>query len=252
MKIIIVEDETAAAVNLRSLLMQVCPEAEILGVLESITETVEWFHTHPEPDLVFMDIHLADGEAFRIFDRIDLLVPVIFTTAYDQYALDAFRVNSIDYLLKPIKATELTRAIIKYRRLTQADKASYANRLSDMAQNYSISNTLLLHVRDKIIPLKPDEIAFCYTSEEHVSIYAKDGRTLPYDKSLDTLMSRLPSDRFFRANRQFIIARDSIADVSVWFGSRLSLNLTLKTPERIIISKARVPEFKRWLAGQIG
>ena len=105
MRVIFVEDETAAAVNLKTLLGQVCPDAQVLAVLESVTDTVKWFLENPVPDLVFMDIHLADGDAFRIFEQAEVACPVVFTTAYDQYALDAFRVNSIDYLLKPIKLT---------------------------------------------------------------------------------------------------------------------------------------------------
>ena len=251
MKIIIIEDETAAVVNLRALIAQVCPDAEVVATLESVTDTIAWFSQNPAPDLTFMDIHLADGDAFRIFEKIDVLSPIIFTTAYDQYALEAFRVNSIDYLLKPIKTSDLTRAIEKFQRLTQSDKRLYVNRISNMAERRNhIGNAFLLHIKDKIIPLKPEEIAFCYTFEEHVTIHTKDGRKLPYEKSLDTIMSALPDKTFFRANRQFIISRDVIADISVWFGSRLSVNLSIQVPERIIISKARVPEFKRWLTGE--
>ncbi len=118
MKIVIIEDESAAARNLQAIARSVIPEAEVVALLESIEESVEWLGAHPAPDLLFMDIHLADGESFRIFDRVDIPCPIIFTTAYDQYALEAFKVNSIDYLLKPIKEEELRRAIEKLRRLT--------------------------------------------------------------------------------------------------------------------------------------
>ena len=122
MKVVIIEDETAAALNLKSILRQVAPSVEVVAELESVAESVEWFETHASPDLVLMDIHLADGESFRIFDRVPVTAPVVFTTAYDQYALEAFRVNSIDYLLKPIKEEDVRRALDKLRRLSELDR----------------------------------------------------------------------------------------------------------------------------------
>lgn len=248
MKMLVIEDETAATVNLLSIISKVCPGAEIVGTIESVTEAVRWFSTNPLPDVVFMDIHLADGDAFRIFEQAQVNCPVIFTTAYDRYALDAFKVNSVDYLLKPIKAEDVRRAIDKLALLSHADIAHYSDRVSEMA---AIRNhgTFLVHVRDKIIPVRAEEIAYCHTSDERVTIHTFDGRDLPFDKALDAMMSHLSPEDFFRANRQFIISREAIADISVWFGSRLSLNLRMETPERIVISKARVPEFKSWLAG---
>ncbi len=249
MKVAIIEDETAAAVNLSAILAKVCPEAEIMATLESVAETVEWLSSHPAPDLLFMDIHLADGEAFRIFERIDVPCPIIFTTAYDQYALDAFKVNSIDYLLKPIKESDLVRALDKLRKLTAADVDLYRSRIQDMVHNEERQRVFLIPVRDKIVPLHTDQIAYCYTSNEKVTACTFEGNHLQLDKSLDKLSKMLPSDRFFRANRQFIIARSAVRDITVWFGSRLSLNLCVNIPERIIISKDRVPEFKRWFTG---
>ena len=248
MKALIVEDETAATVNLMSILSQVHPECMVLATLESVTDAVQWIESNPAPDVIFMDIHLADGDAFRIFERTDVAAPIIFTTAYDRYALEAFKVNSIDYLLKPIRTEELRRALDKLQRLTRTDRSQYANRVADIVAARH-NTTFLIHVRDRIIPVKSEQIAFCYTSSERITIHTDDGAEYPYDKSLETIATSLSPVDFFRANRQFIISRRTIADISVWFGSRLSVNLTLPTPERIIISKARVPEFKRWIAG---
>lgn len=248
MKLLIVEDETAATVNLLSILADVCPDAQVVATLESVTDTVRWFGANPPPDVVFMDIHLADGDAFRIFDRIDIPSPVIFTTAYDRYALDAFKVNSIDYLLKPIRSEDVSRALAKLGRLTRADRALYSNRVADMVSMRN-RNTFLVHVRDKLIPVRAEDIAFCYTADERVTIHTHDGHRFPYDKSLETISASLPADNFFRANRQFLVSRGAIADISVWFGSRLRVNLAVPTPEHIVVSKARVPEFKRWIAG---
>lgn len=248
MKIVIVEDETAAAANLRAMLRELLPDGRIVAVLESVAESIEYFRSEPMPDMVFMDIHLADGESFRIFDSVNVDSPIIFTTAYDRYALEAFRVNSIDYLLKPIKTSDLQRAIDKLRRLSRSERCEYSSRIEEFAsRNREEKQAFLIHVRDRIIPLRREEIAFCHTCDEKVSAYTFGGEVYPLDKTLETLQTLLPAADFFRANRQFIVSRRAISDISVWFGSRLSLNLTVTAPEKIIISKARVPEFKGWL-----
>ena len=245
MKVLIIEDETAAAQNLQAILKQEAPHVEVLAVLESIEESLEWFSSHAQPDLLFMDIHLADGESFRIPERVEITAPIIFTTAYDQYALEAFRVNSIDYLLKPINAADLRRALEKLQRLTGADRVAYTARQKWVKS--ASQDTFLIHVRDKIIPLHRDRIAYCYTSNERVTACDFEGVHYPLDKTLEAMQALLPEGDFFRANRQFIVARKAVEEISVWFGSRLSLNLRVEIPERIIISKARVPEFKAWL-----
>ena len=142
MNLLIVEDETAAAVNLKAILHTIDPSFNIITVLESIEEAVEYFEdkTQPTPDLVFMDIHLADGESFRIFDSVDITSPIIFTTAYDEYALRAFKVNSIDYLLKPIKVDDVRRAIEKFSRLSGNEQSSYKNRINTMIESTKSSN----------------------------------------------------------------------------------------------------------------
>lgn len=254
MKALIIEDETAAAINLEALLRKGEPSLQIEAVLESVGESVEWLSSHPMPDLIFMDIHLADGESFRIFDRVEIDCPIIFTTAYDQYALEAFKVNSIDYLLKPITQNDLQRALDKLHRLSVTERRSISERVTSLAAEASKAsqNVFLIQVRDRIRPLKFDEAAYFYTSDERVTVHTFSGEVLAMDKTLETLSAMLPENDFFRANRQFIVSRGAIRDISVWFGSRLALNLILDTPERIIISKARVPRFKQWLVGGAG
>ena len=254
MKALIIEDETAAAINLEALLRKVEPSLQIEAVLESVGESVEWLSSHPMPDLIFMDIHLAGGESFRIFDRVEIDCPIIFTTAYDQYALEAFKVNSIDYLLKPITQNDLQRALDKLHRLSVTERRSISERVTSLAAEASKAsqNVFLIQVRDRIRPLKFDEAAYFYTSDERVTVHTFSGEVLAMDKTLETLSATLPENDFFRANRQFIVSRGAIRDISVWFGSRLALNLILDTPERIIISKARVPRFKQWLVGGAG
>ena len=251
MRVVIVEDETAAAVNLQAILAECAPDCRVETVLESVEESVAWFQEHPMPDLLFMDIHLADGDSFHIFRRVEITAPVIFTTAYDQYALEAFKVNSIDYLLKPIARQDMERALKKLHHLSQLERSDYGERVEKMArqevQRGEMPQTFLVQVRDKIIPLRREEIAYFYTREERVTACDMAGRLFQLDKTLEALQGMLPAQEFFRANRQFIVSRRAVKEISVWFGSRLTLSLEVELPERLVISKARVPEFKRWL-----
>ena len=246
MKALLIEDETAAARNLAAVLREVAPGVQIVATLESVAESIEWLRSNPQPDLLFMDIHLADGDSFRIFGAVEVTAPVIFTTAYDRYALEAFKVSSIDYLLKPINADDVQRALEKLRRLTSGERLDYGSRVRSLAAQRQ-EEVFLVRVRDRIIPLQRDRIAYCYTSNEKVTACDFDGETYPLDKTLEALQALLPERDFFRANRQFIVARRAVKEIAVWFGSRLTLHLTVDTPERIVISKARVPEFKTWL-----
>jgi DNA-binding LytR/AlgR family response regulator len=249
MKALIIEDETAAARNLKMLLAASYPEIDVIGTIESVAEAVAWFGANPTPELVFMDIHLADGESFRIFQSVDINIPIIFTTAYDEYALQAFKVNSIDYILKPYKEEDLRRALDKLERLTVGERATQKDSREKMVREVHGDNmqTMLLRYKDKLIPVTADEVALFYTSEERVMVTTLKGDCYPVDKTLESLSQQLSPEKFFRANRQFIVSRRAVKDIAVWFGSRLALNLTIETPERIIISKARVPEFKSWL-----
>jgi DNA-binding LytR/AlgR family response regulator len=251
-KVVIVEDETAAAVNLRAMLKNIEPDVDVVEVLESVAEAVDFFSSKVDADVVFMDIHLADGDSFRIFQSVDIDIPIVFTTAYDEYALQAFKVNSVDYLLKPFKEEDLQRALAKLQRLTAVERDVERERRDKMVaevQNDGLQ-TLLVRFKDKIIPVSVDDIAFFYTFSERVTLTTLGGVSYPVEKTLESLGQQLDGERFYRANRQFIVARKAVKDIAVWFGSRLALNLVLETPERIIISKARVPEFKRWLSSK--
>ncbi len=252
MRVLIVEDESAAAQNLRSILRDIRPPLEVVAVVESVVESVDFLkNSASDVDLIFMDIHLADGDAFKIFDRVEVSVPIIFTTAYDQYALQAFKVSSIDYLLKPINSDEVQRALDKLRNLITFEADEYNERLRQVAQRRSeVTRNFLIHIKDKIIPLKSEEVAYFYTSNERVVACTLDGENYPIDRSLDAIYSQLDPCEFYRANRQFIISKVAVKDVSVWFGSRLSVNLICEAPEKIIIPKARTAEFKEWLRTQ--
>ena len=248
MKALIIEDEVMAAKALQRLIGEVSPSMEIVGVLESIEESVEWLEQKPMPDLMFMDIHLADGSSFAIFEKVNITCPVIFTTAYDEYALKAFEVNSIDYLLKPISKEALERALAKYYALSE--KRVNANQidklLSQLGEKKRYRSCFLLPERDKLVPLPVSSIVYIYIDAKTVKIITTGGKVYYMNHTLDDIMSELDPLVFFRANRQFIVSRDSIKDVSVWFGNKLAINLNVEVPEKIIVSKARVGEFKAW------
>lgn len=252
MKALIIEDEMMAAQSLQKLLAKVGPEIEVLGVLETVEESVEWLTSHPMPDLLFMDIHLADGSSFAIFDKVDVTAPVIFTTAYDEYALKAFEVNSIDYLLKPIHKGDLERALRKFENLTVprttsgVDVKSLYAQIEAMRPKYK--SYFLLPERDKLIPLQVSNIAFICIDEKMIKIVTLDHKVFYTNQTLDDLLEQLDPTQFFRANRQYIVSRGAIKDVSIWFGNKLAINLIVETPDKVIVSKARVSEFKTWFS----
>ena len=161
-RVVIVEDETAAAVNLRSMLMAIDPSTEVVATLESVEEGVEFFTQPFDADVVFMDIHLADGESFRIFRSVDIAIPIIFTTAYNEYALEAFKVNSIDYLLKPFKEEDLTHALDKLQRLTATERATATQRVETMVASADSDTlrTILVRFKDKLIPISMEDVAY--------------------------------------------------------------------------------------------
>jgi two-component system LytT family response regulator len=253
MRAIIVEDETLAAQNLKGILNEI-GTLDIIATLESVNETVAWFTLHDSPDILFLDIHLADGSAFDIFDRVKIDCPVIFTTAYDEYALKAFKVNSIDYLLKPIDINPVRKALEKYEKLTarrEKGDTDLQNLFTYFKKNIIYKNNFLVPVKgDKLIPLNTDDIAYFFIDYGTVKSISYENKTYNMDYTLDELEDMLNPEIFFRANRQFIISRKAIKDIDLWFNSRLSVNLKVSVPEKILISKARVPEFRSWFAGE--
>lgn len=248
MKALIIEDEVVAAKALQKLLKEVNPSIEVVNILESVEDCVEWLEANPMPDLIFMDIHLADGSSFTVFEQVDITCPVIFTTAYDEYALKAFEVNSIDYLLKPISKEALKRALNKYFSLSEkrVSTEQLEKLLAQIGEKKRYRSCFLLPERDKLVPLPVSSIIYIYIDAKTVKIVTTGGKNYYMNHTLDDLMSELDPQMFFRANRQFIVSRDSIKDVSVWFGNKLAINLNVEVPEKIIVSKAKVGEFKTW------
>ncbi len=248
MKAIIIEDETAAVSSLKAVLRQnSMADIEVIAELESIEDSVAWFQSSRQPDIIFMDIHLADGLAFKIFEQVNIEAPVVFTTAYDEYALQAFQVSSIDYLLKPITLVSLEHALNKFMLFNSIEREEHIRRTNTAIRNRNDVKKLLIMLVDKFYPLPVEDVFYFYTAKEKVIAYTLDGKKHPVDRTLDMLSEQLDKQHFFRANRQFIISRKAIKDIDIWLGNRLSVNLLLPIPERIIISKVKTPIFKKWL-----
>ena len=247
MRVLIVEDETSAYINLKKILEEVDNTIEIAKNTESVKQTVKWLENNVAPDLIFMDIHLSDGSAFNIFNLITVDAPIVFTTAYDEYAIEAFKVNSIDYLMKPIEKSEVKRALDKYRKLNGHDLVKYINQLSQLIPPERYPAKLLIPVNDKLIQVALNEVACFYTTDNSTQIILLDGQKFSYNKSLDSIVNTVNPSLFFRANKQFVIAKKHISDITIWFDNRLLISLMVETPERIYISKNKAASFKQWM-----
>jgi len=247
MKVLIVEDETAAYESLVEILREADPAIQIAGNTESVSQTVSWLGNNPLPDLILMDIHLSDGSAFLIFEYIEVEVPIIFTTAYDEYAIEAFKVNSIDYLLKPIKSTELRRALSKFRKWSANDILSYLSKVSHLRVAQRYKDKLLIPVKDKLLPVELKDVCYFYTSDKNTSICLRDGTHFTYFSTLDQIFSSLDPAHFYRANKQYIVARNDVKNITIWFDNRLLLTLDTAVPEPIYISKNKAADFKAWI-----
>lgn len=249
MKTLIIEDEKAALRNLKAAMKEVDADFEIVGETDSVTGTLEWFASHPMPELVFMDIHLADGSAFGIFEQADITCPIIFTTAYDEYALQAFRVNSIAYLLKPISSSDLQKAIDKLKMLEGAVQPTidFQAVMHALKREESYKTHFLVPVKgDRFVPVSVEQISYFYIDGGAVKAVTQSAEMFDFQQTLDELAEQLNPRQFFRANRQYFIAHKAITGVSLWFGGRMVLQLSPAANEKVIISKARVPAFKEW------
>ncbi|MBR5146494.1 MAG: response regulator transcription factor [Bacteroidales bacterium] len=251
MKAVIIEDEKIAAELLKNLICQLDENIEVVTVLQTVEDSVEWLNSNQHPDILFVDIHLADGSSFSIFEKTEVKCPIVFTTAYDEYALKAFEVNSIDYLLKPINKDDLQRALNKYKNLKgekhEVNYKTLISRFLTEAENVNnYKEHFLVPERDKLVPLAAKDIAYVYIDLKLIKAVTFSGKVYYLNQNLDEMMNQLNPKMFFRANRQYIVSHEAIKDVSIWFGNKISLNLTIPTEEKIIVSKARVSDFKNW------
>lgn len=251
-KVLVIEDEKPAADWLGQLIRKVNPDIHILAVIDSVAGAVEWFARNPAPDLAFMDIQLADGISFGIFEQIKVPCPVIFTTAYEEYAVRAFKVNSVDYLLKPIAPDELEAALKKFSARNSASFESpqvtleILNKVKEMLRKQT-KTRFVIKVGEHLRSVPVEEILFFYSLDKGTYLCTADHKTYLVDYTLDRISEIVDEQRFFRINRKYILSSQSIADIVVYSNSRLKIKLKKADEEPIIVSRDKVPAFKEWL-----
>lgn len=249
MNILIVEDEKLAADRLQSSIEKIRPQIKITGKTESVKETVKWLMRN-KADLIFLDIQLSDGISFSIFEQFETDIPIIFTTAYDQYAIKAFQQNSIDYLLKPIRNQDLERALQKFEKLQKATQIDFEHIIAQIkGEQPGIKQRFLINFGNKIIRINVTDVAYFYAYEKGVYLRTWQNASYPVEFSLDSLEQKTDPDKFFRINRKYLVHLDSIGKMKAW--SRSRVKLTLQPPPdddlETIVSIERSGDFKKWL-----
>ena len=250
-KVLIIEDEERNANKLARLLSDIDPTISILNVIESVKSAVQWFNENEQtPDLIMMDIRLEDGLCFEIFEQIEVTAPVIFTTSYDEYALKAFKVNSVDYLMKPIREDELRQALDKLKQ--RQSPVDLSDTINDILGHLHKKDTVyrsrfLLPYKDGFKSVKVEEIDHVYSEFKTTYLFLKDGTTCVVSQTMEELEEELDSSLFFRANRQHIVHVDAIENIHNYFNGKLKVTLKLAPEREIIISREKAPVFKQWL-----
>ena len=253
MKALIIEDEQFAIDKLIGMINQYDPAIEILDQLDTVEDSVEWFKENSLPDLLFLDIHLADGSSFEIFEQINIKCPIIFTTAYDQYAIQAFKTKSVDYLLKPIKFEDLKIALDKFNEVFgQKPNQNITSEMHALAsliqsQQKAYKTRFLIKAGNLIKTVSITEVAYFLFEDRTILLVTKDKRRYPVKHTLDELEGLLDPAQFTRANRQFIINIDAIHKIHPWFKGRLKLELSPLQSADLVISSEKTREFKEWL-----
>ncbi len=250
MKLILIEDELPALRRLSKMLLELMPEAEILGSADTIDDAVALFQQHKDAQLALMDIELADGQSFEIFNRIAVTIPIIFTTAYDEFALKAFKVNSIDYLLKPIDPDELKQALEKFKKLqTPSNSVNLQELLVSFNQKTeaNFKQRFLVKMGQKYLSINISEVAYFNANEKVVYLVTKDQKKYIIDYTLDELEGMVEPKAFFRLNRQYLSKIDAIESISSYFNGKLKIQLNPNVVDEILVSRERASEFKQWL-----
>jgi two-component system LytT family response regulator len=245
---IIVEDEKGAADNLQLQLAEIAPDITVLAILPDIAQSVAWLSGNRSPDLAFFDIQLEDGISFEIFKKVEIDFPIIFTTAFDSYAIDAFKVNSIDYLLKPIREEDLKGSLNKYRKLNGSNiSRAMIDKIVDSMRAKQGWSTFLIHHKGKLIPIAEKDFAYFYIDKGLVHGCTHANQTYLMEQTVEELNRQLNDKQFFRANRQYIVNRAAIKEAEFYFNGRLLLKLSPASKNDVLISKVRVPVFKDWI-----
>jgi two-component system LytT family response regulator len=258
MNLVIIEDESIAARRIGKMVQQLDPSIKVQAVLDSVTGSVQWLQNNPAPDLLLLDIELVDGQSFEIFNQVEVQCPVIFTTAYDEYAIRAFKVNSIDYLLKPIHEKELAQSLQKFRNLKQVytgkapatlNMETLLQQLREQASNPArvSRDRILVKQGQRMFPIATTDVAYFFTKDKQNYLCTKSNKQYLIDYTLEELEKSLDSKHFFRANRQFIIEFSAVVRVNQYFQSKLKIELIPKPEEDVIISREKVGELRFWL-----
>ncbi len=254
MRILILEDEQRTALDLQATIREIQPDAHFLPILDSVEAAVRYLRTAPAPEVAFMDIQLADGLSFDIFAEAEITCPVIFCTAFDEYALQAFSVNSVDYILKPFDRESVQRALVKVQRLenffqrNNNNSNELANLLSTLRP--AAKTTFLVAHRDKLIPVSVQEIAYFYIEHEVSFMHTFDNRRFVVNHTLEELEQLVDRQLFYRANRQFLVHSKAIDAVEQYFARKLRLKLNAAIKEPIVVSKAKATEFLQWMGNR--
>jgi len=249
MKIVIVEDELPAYNRLCKLMAETVMTPEIIAHLDSVEAAAAWFSRHPAPDVVFMDIHLADGSAFDLFRQTQIDCPVIFTTAYDQYAVEAFKTTGIDYLLKPVRKEELQQAVQKLGRLSQIFSKKDEATQAGIFPSAVYKRRFIIRFGAYIKTLLAADIAYCFTARRATCVRTFRGETYPIDHNLDALEQLLDPADFFRVNRQYLVHLKSIDSMRIYSKARVLLTLAPAAGEELVVSSEKSAKFKQWLEG---
>jgi DNA-binding LytR/AlgR family response regulator len=255
MKILIIEDEYPAADRLQQLLGELPEPTEVVAALDSVEASVKWLQSQPAPDLILSDIQLSDGLSFEIFEQVLTHSPIVFTTSYDEYAIQAFRVRSIDYLLKPIKLQELKRAIDKYQQFrqdfTKNEQLQKMEQLLDSLHHSGKQHKkrFLVQKGEQLLPINDDEIAYFNTENELVFLHTHEGKKYVVDYTLEQLEQMLDPAHFFRINRQFILQMKAIEQIHAYFSNRYKLMVRPQSQQEVVVSKGKAKAFRLWLEG---
>jgi len=255
MRVLIIEDEAPAYRRLNTLLTKGHPDLEVVEVIDSVSEAVKWLRNHKTPSLIFSDIQLADGLSFEIYKQVEVPCPIIFTTAYDEYMMDAFETNGIDYLLKPIEEKHLNRSISKFRKLTENEN-SVQNPIEDLLsaldkKEKKYKSRFLVKVGTKLVPVLINDVAYFQSSEGSTEMILNSGKHFIVDQTLDELETILDPVQFFRINRQFLANIGSIESIHQYFKGKLKLYLKPTADKEVIISREKARTFKNWIDGDV-
>ncbi len=252
MRVIIIEDEAPAASRLKKMLQQISNEIDIVTILDSVEAVVKYLRTAIDINLIFMDIQLADGVSFSVFEKVEVRIPVIFTTAYDQYALQAFKVNSIDYLLKPIDSIELQQAIEKYKNVYTIREKEISQRMMNLLkdiQKTSFKERLLIKRGQQLSYLKTENVSYFFADGKFCYAVDLNNAKFLLDQNLAELEEQLNPAKFNRINRKLIVNIDAIVKIHTWLGGRLKLELLFPANAETVVSREKVNSFKNWLGG---